>query len=120
MKPTILIIEDNKIVQKAFQYVLDKKYKIITATNGQEGVEAIKNNRNIELIITDYEMPILNGLELLKWAKQHNSDIPIIVISGKDIEIEALKLGASSFILKPCGLEIIQLIEKQLKKRERG
>ncbi len=90
-----------KIVQKRYD-----KYKIIEANNGVEALNSIKRGNTFDLIITDYNMPEMNGLEMIKKIRADDdlSDIPIIIISAevsKENMVEAIEAGANMEILKP-------------------
>ncbi|GLS25482.1 diguanylate cyclase [Marinibactrum halimedae] len=103
---TILIVDDIPDNIKLLLFELeDDGYRVITATNGREGVDsAIENDP--ELILLDLHMPVLNGIEALKELKAHSKthDTPVIIISANDdIEdiIKALDLGAHDYVSKP-------------------
>lgn len=81
-----------------------------TASNGKEALDIIRETKP-KLLITDIRMPIMDGLELIKEAKQLDSSIKIILLSGYDdfnYAQEALKLGAQEYLLKPAKIESIR------------
>jgi len=101
---TLLCVEDNKTTQMIYLSILeDLVGNIIFANNGVDGYSKYIDN-TIDIIITDYEMPKLNGLELSKKIRILNKDIPIILASGIDSTdniIDALRIGINNFIKKP-------------------
>ena len=106
MKKKILIVDDQISVVKIVSDVLKKgEYEIITAANGQLGIESAIANKP-DLIIMDIMMPVKTGLEAIKEIKQIDSvkSIPILVLTakegGNDLD-SALSLGASGFLAKP-------------------
>ena len=105
----ILVVDDSLLQRRFVCRVLDKrsdKYQIIEANDGLEAIEAIKTGNKFDLIITDYNMPKMNGLEMIKTirADQDLPEIPIIIISAEVSKVnmlEAIEAGANMEILKP-------------------
>lgn len=105
--PSILIIDDEKSIRKTLTEILGfEGYKIDEAADGEEGLRKFKE-KNYDLILCDIKMPKLDGLEFLEKAKQINSEVPIIIISGHgniETAVEAVKMGAFDYISKPPDL----------------
>lgn len=103
-KMSILYVEDNETIQMVFSNILKKFIKhLYIAKDGEEGLEKFKQ-KNPDLIITDIQMPKMNGIEMIKNIRKKNKNIPIIITTAfNDINyaIEAIKLGVDSFFLKP-------------------
>ncbi len=126
--PTLLIIEDNADVVTYIRTILQKKYKIHTAKNGQLGIE-----KAIELvpdiIISDVMMPIKNGYEVCETLKkdERTSHVPIILLTAKATpvdKLEGLTYGADAFLTKPfpkdellVRLEQLIIIRQKLQQR---
>ncbi len=112
----ILIVEDNPINAKLFQLALEQhKYQTVSARNGTEGLAKLAEHVAIELIITDYMMPEMNGLELIEKIRASPAlkDIPILIASAhSDMNIvsKAKSLGCNGFLVKPIDRK--QLIER--------
>lgn len=105
MKDTILIVDDNKLCRQLFLDILSEDYILIEAQNGQHAIDII-NETPPSLIITDINMPIMNGLQMLeKLALSGVTEhIPVLVVSSINEEHKAregLKLGALDYITKP-------------------
>lgn len=104
---TVLYVEDDESLQRETLKVLDRIFHtVVSANNGLEALEAFQNGC-FDLIITDIEMPKLNGLQLSEAVKKENSTIPIIVVSAysnAQYFIEAIKIGISNYILKPINM----------------
>lgn len=130
-KISILLIDDEESILQSLSHGLRKEgYKdIVTARNGNEGIEKCKE-KCFELVITDMIMTGMNGLEVLKKVKRINSECKVILMSGYGTmaaTIEAMQLGASDFILKPCDREEVFLkiercakeveLEREIKKK---
>lgn len=74
--------------------------------NGKSLYDAIiENEKEIRLVLTDNEMPIMNGLDVIEKCSKLYPDTPFIQMSGKNIGREALDVGARDFILKPFKME---------------
>lgn len=111
---TILIVEDQKNDLQILLLTLKKYFKnIIVANNGLEALKIYKENKEIDIIISDIEMPKMNGIELLKSIRYSDLYIPFIIVSGKidsEVLMEAINQNVSSYILKP--IDIKTLLEK--------
>ena len=84
--------------------------EVMTAENAFEGMEILQRERPT-VIVTDIRMPKMDGIEFMRRAKAMDGDVEIIVITGHgdmDVAIEALRLGAVDFLLKPVDIEDLQ------------
>lgn len=101
---SVLCVEDNKTTQILYDSLLeDLVGEIVVAYNGNEGYEKFQNNK-IDIIISDYDMPECNGLDMIRKIRKMNENIPIIFVSAIeeiDIFIDALALDVNSFARKP-------------------
>lgn len=121
----ILIIEDEVgIVQFLQQGLQEEGYQITTASDGLKGFELTQKG-NFDLILLDWMLPKMTGLELCKAIRLKNSETPILFLTAKDTiqeTIEGLKAGANDFIKKPFSFdELIERIKihfRNLKKEE--
>jgi CheY-like chemotaxis protein len=113
---SILIVEDNLINAKLMDLALKAKgYRTLTAANGVEALATLSAHDDVDLIITDYMMPEMNGLEFIAKVRQQPTckDIPILVASAySDLETvrHAIQLGCAGFLVKP--IDKTQLIER--------
>ncbi len=102
---TVLIADDSALYRAQIKKILSTQLlNTITVRDGQEALEALRHNKDISLLVTDYNMPIVNGLDLaITIRKQYKKDqFPIIGISSDDItSITFLKHGVNDFIRKP-------------------
>lgn len=116
-KRKILIAEDTPIQAKKLVYYLEKiGFAVTWVMNGRLALEALDNN-NYELIISDVQMPEIDGLQLVRElrASALHRHIPIIVVTTLeeiDVKIEALKNGASDFLTKPYSIEELEIRAK--------
>jgi diguanylate cyclase (GGDEF)-like protein len=107
-KPWVLIVDDSRMIRVSIGRILKKEFNIIDAADGEQGWEALLANDAIQVIITDADMPVLNGYDLITRIREHQTpryqDIPIIMITGAEddhVREKALKTGATDFIVKP-------------------
>ncbi len=107
----ILIVEDEEIIRMMFRQSFESwGYQVDCAENGKEALEKCQKDE-FHIVVTDLNMPVMDGMELLKKIKSRWPYIEVIVITGfATIEsaIEAMKLGAHDFILKPVNFEHVQ------------
>ncbi|UCG77503.1 MAG: response regulator [Nitrospirota bacterium] len=103
---TILVVDDSLSVRKFASMILEgKDYKVLSATNGLEALNIIDDNR-VDLIISDLEMPVMHGYELLSELKRRGllEIMPVVVLTSRSSEShknKAFQLGASDFLIKP-------------------
>lgn len=107
----LLCVEDNKTTQMLYKALLeDLVQEVVCANNGEEGLEKYLENK-IDIIITDYEMPKMNGLEMIEKIRERDKEIPIIFISAIDdidVIIDALKLKVNNFVKKPINYDEVK------------
>jgi signal transduction histidine kinase/DNA-binding response OmpR family regulator len=116
--PLLLIVEDNDDVRSLIKEALSSDFRIIEATDGDQGLEIAKA-KVPDLIISDIMMPGMNGYELSQQIKQNEitSSIPIILLTAKagdEAHLEALKSKADSYLTKPFNHEILRAKIKQI------
>ncbi len=109
---TVLYVEDDPNTREELEYFLASKVqKLYVAENGKTGYEEFCNNQP-DLIITDIQMPVLNGIEMIEKIREENNDIPIIVITAfndTDYLFKAIKLNVTHYLTKP--LNLISLVD---------
>ena len=114
---TILLVEDNMDMQEYMKLLLEDECKqLFFAGNGAEGLMQYKHNKP-DLIITDLNMPMMNGIEMSKEIKMKDYSQPIILLTAHgDIEElqEAINIGLNAFISKP--IENIEILFNTIKK----
>lgn len=100
----ILIVDDSDDIRVLLTGALTRNgYVVITAENGLEGAEIYLQHPDVSLVITDMDMPVLNGLGLIKKLRDAKFEVPIIVLSARNDEATAIKAvhaGADDYIVK--------------------
>ncbi len=107
-KLKLLYVEDDSLARESIKMILEEFfYDITIATDGEDGLEKFQNS-SIDLIITDINMPKLNGLEMIDQIREEDKEIPIMILSAYT-ELEyfttGIKLGVDGYLLKPFDLE---------------
>lgn len=113
-KRKILIVEDNELNRDLLASILEDKYDIMTADDGEKGLKVLEEHyKELSLVLLDVQMPVCDGFEFLKRVKEDTflSTVPIVVTTATnklDTELTCLNLGAADFITKPYNSDIIR------------
>ncbi len=85
-KLKILIVDDSEGIRASLEMILSNKYEILTATNGSEAEHLFEGHafagNPFDLVLTDSDMPVVGGVELISWIKTHYPNTPCILMSG--------------------------------------
>jgi len=102
----LLLIEDDinlgYIIKSSLEEIIGN-YEVSLASNGEEGLETLGNFKP-DIIVSDIDMPVLNGLEMVKMIRKSNTDIPIIFATGKNMSKDVTvgyEAGVNNYIKKP-------------------
>lgn len=107
-KPWILVVDDSRVVRKSIIHVLGAEYHVLEAGDGQAGWRMLRQNSRIEVVISDIQMPEMDGYALICKVRGVEDpglrEVPIVVITSAEDDItreRAYACGANDFILKP-------------------
>ena len=99
-----LVIDDDNVILRVIEHHLTNNgFRVLTANNGQKGIDALGFFKP-DIIISDLEMPVMNGFEVISHIKENYPALPIIVVSGQiniTDAVKAINLGAWDYISKP-------------------
>ena len=113
MKPSILIVEDEKLLMTSLYKALSREgYKVISSTTGEEALDSFRES-SPDIVLLDVRLPGLDGMEVLKTIRTMDSNVPIIIMtafSGIKGAVEAMKLGAHDYIAKPFDIEELKFV----------
>ena len=116
----VLFIDDEEGIRKIFSILLRKEgYQVFTAESGEEGLKIFEQEIP-PIVITDIKMPGMDGIEVLRRIKGINPGAEVIIITGHgdmDSAIEALKLDASDFLIKPVSDEALSVALKRAREK---
>lgn len=111
----VLVVDDEEIIRSFLSEVLSENYDVSVASDGDEAIEQIKKQK-FDLIITDLKMPRVSGEEVVKFAREHDPNSRVIVISGFSSLYrvsQSINCGACAFLSKPFDIrELMQTVEE--------
>ena len=109
----ILIIEDDPAMVLYYTFALEAEYDILSATDGKKAIHHIKHLNDIDLVILDYRLHDISGIEVLRQIKRVKPSIPIILITAygdEDVAVSSFRCGAKEYLKKPVTYD--ELFEK--------
>jgi CheY-like chemotaxis protein len=109
-KLKILVVDDNPAVNDVLcQLCSFLGHKVVTAKNGAEGLALVRRDGEIALVFTDFRMPVMNGVEMLRRLKDLRSTIPVVLITGSMMEedLGSERRGFDAVVSKPFELKTI-------------
>lgn len=110
MSLSILVVEDEQDISMMFQDRLTSLgFFVTTARNGAEGM-AMLDVTAVDGILLDLQMPVMDGLTMLKYIRERFPNIPVIVMSAelnKNKLVQAIELGANDYLLKPIDFDLL-------------
>ncbi len=113
----ILIIDDEAAQRDILTGYLKKKgFKIFSASSGKEGIE-IAGRNPVDIILSDYKMPDLTGLEVLEHIKRINPEISFVILTAYgtvENAVKAMRLGAFDYISKPVDLDELDIMIERI------
>ena len=125
--PRILIVEDSPTMRSLLTSSLEELEGVVKITEANSGFEALRQlpRATYDLVVTDINMPDINGLELVSFIKNNDGyrEIPLIIVSteGSDRDrAKGLELGADAYMVKPFEPEDLRETARELLRRARG
>ena len=121
---TILIVDDNADIRTLLRHILQDRYQVNEADDGQQGLH-LANEIVPDLIVSDVMMPVMNGLEFCQRVKDNfvTSHIPVILLTARALskhQVEGYESGADAYITKPFSSDVLlACIDNLLKNRMR-
>jgi DNA-binding NtrC family response regulator len=110
----VLLVDDERpFVETMVKRLKKRDLKLVTAFNGNEALNRLEEEDDIEVVILDIKMPVMDGMEALSRIKSKHPLVEVIMLTGHatvETGIEGMKKGAFDYLMKPCDAN--QLIEK--------
>ncbi|QKF72699.1 PAS sensor-containing response regulator [Aliarcobacter faecis] len=120
-KYTLLYVEDDDVIRTELSSLLENFFKsVIVVPNGKEGLRTyLTNQDNIDIILSDINMPELNGIDMVKKIREIKDDVPVVFAtahSDSDFLIEAIKLRVKEYIVKPLDIKKLLIFIEDIAK----
>jgi two-component system, chemotaxis family, chemotaxis protein CheY len=109
-----LVIDDSRATRRVIsQYLREMQFEVTEAADGQQGLQVLQSNEQPDVVLVDWNMPVMNGLEFIKAVRtdKANRDLPMIMVTT-ETEMERMALaflaGVNEYIMKPFDRAMIQ------------
>jgi CheY-like chemotaxis protein len=116
-RPKILLVDDNAQVRETLARFLDvERYEALEAADGQAALDLLRARGDIDVIVTDVQMPNVDGLQLARAVRRRWPSLPVVIISGlgrEEVAIDALRAGATNYLRKPFRNAEFDLVIRQ-------
>ena len=117
-KPSILVVEDETKLRRLLELQLaDEGFRARTVPDAETGLQLI-NTESFDLVVTDFKLPSMSGIDFLLAIKRANANLPVVLMTAYgtvESAVDAMKAGASDYVLKPFSLaELMLVIRKEL------
>ncbi len=118
-KPSILVVDDEAKMRRLLGLMLERLgYEVLSAGDGEAALACL-NEQPVDLVITDLRMPRMDGMTLLRTLREEDNQVAVIVVTAHgavESAVEAMKYGASDYIVRPFELEAIEAaVERALR-----
>jgi len=118
-KPAVLYVDDESYNLRLLKILFMEEFEVEVADSGFKALEIIKSNIQIDAVISDMNMPKMNGIEFVEEARKHRNNIPYFILSGYDLNrtiSQALKNGTvQHYLQKPFNKnEIIEIVNNAI------
>jgi len=123
MKPSILIVDDEKLIRQSLVNFLSCDYTVYDAPNGVEALRILSENKGIELVLSDVKMPEMDGLELLEKICSGNNDLIVILMTAyftAELAADVKRRGAYDCLPKPFALTELESTIKNALGKSKG
>lgn len=109
----VLIVDDSQIMRKIISTALKKLgvNDTIEASNGKEALDMVAKDNTIGLVLMDWNMPVMTGIDAVKKIRADGNKVPVVMVTTeaeKERVIEAIKSGANDYLIKPFNPKDIQ------------
>jgi len=121
--PTVLVVEDDPITCRFMRLCLERDgFAVIEAHSGGEAVSLLAQAPQLDVIVTDYRLPGISGLDLVAVATRMDPNIPCIVVTGStglEVAVTAMSSGAIGYLVKPFTGEALRIVVARAMERRR-
>lgn len=122
MKKTLLVIDDEPAIQLILEHYFSSEYDVVLTANGRDAMDLLRQGSHVDVIVADYEMPFMNGLDFIRELRAYSvhENTPLLMLSGTDEsskKILCLKAGADDYLVKPFNPEELEIRIKKVSNR---
>jgi len=118
----VLIVDDERGIRRILQIMLEElSFESVAVESGTEALECLAERRAFDAVITDLRMPGMDGIELLQRIREMDRSPPVVVLTAHGTvatAVEAMKIGALDFVMKPFDIDTIESVLKRAMKSE--
>jgi two-component system chemotaxis response regulator CheY len=121
--PNIILIDDEELTQELIKHMLNDIHcgEVALFSSSQKALQKLQKSPDVfDLVISDWEMPGMNGLEFLRAFRQFDKKTPVLMVTGntsRDLVLEAIQAGVSDFLAKPfTARDLLGKVEKLVKR----
>ena len=118
---TVLVVDDEAAMRRVLEIMLQQMgHRVLLASDGAQALDVLDRDR-VDLVLTDLRMPELDGIGLLRGIAARSLPIPAIVMTAQGSiasAVEAMKLGAQDYLLRPFDVEVLELAMERVLSRE--
>ena len=111
-KHRVLVVDDEANMRRVLEIMLSRRgYRTLSAEDGRQALAMVQEHP-VDLVISDLRMPGMNGIELLRELRKQGNDLPLIIITAQgtiESAVEAMRLGACDYLLRPFDNEALDL-----------
>ncbi len=124
MKDTTVLLVDDEVpfVESMTKKLTQRGISVVTAFSGEGALNHLRDLKNTDVVVLDVKMPGMDGIETLREIKRRYPLVEVIILTGHatvETAIEAMKLGAFDYLMKPCEIELlVPKLQEARKKRE--
>lgn len=121
-KSFVMLVDDEVPFVETMTKRLEKRdLRVISAHSGEESLEKLSKNQNLDVVILDVKMPGLDGIDTLKEIKKHYPLLEVVMLTGHatvETAIEGMKQGAYDYLMKPCEIEdLLRKVEEATRRK---
>ncbi len=120
-KPCVLIVDDDRNTREGLQRALRRGYEVLVAESGERALQRL-DECDVDILLSDVRMPGMDGVTLLQRARAHHPELVSILLTAYgnvEVAVEAMKVGAYDFLMKPVNLDHLDLLlQRALRSRD--